>query len=275
MNFFETADILGRSGPFNKAIDYTIWYLVFAVLTIAVIWLLRKKNSPKAVKISLIVFWAIAVVADIIKIIVSVAAGGFGWGGSLPLYICSIFMYAMPFAIWGKGKIKDMASTFVCTIGLFGVFMNYVIPSVTINHSLFSFWGLHTTIYHSMLIIAPLVMLFTGYHKIKFKDLGWAFLGFVVLTIAVVFVNHIVDGDYMYFRNASGTSLGIVMNIASATGYFLWPILMYFGYAVVQLVMTGIIIGITALVNIIKKAVCKNKSIAESTATNANSKDNE
>ena len=48
------------------------------------------------------------------------------------------------------------------------------------------------------------------------------------------------------------------MNIASATGFF-WPILMYLGYAIVQIVMTGVIIGITALVSAIKKAVTKNK----------------
>jgi len=253
MNFFTTSDMLGRSGPFNKCIDYIIWYIAFAILTVAMIVLLRKKNSPKAIKISLIVFWAIAVVADIIKIIVSVTTGGFVITGSLPLYICSIFMYAMPFAIWGKGKVKDAACTFVCTIGLFGVFMNYIIPSVTVNHSLMSFWGLHTTIYHSMLIIAPLVMLCTGYHKIKIKDFGWAFLGFVALTIAVVILDFIIKADYMYFRTGEGTSLGIVMNIASATGYF-WPVLMYVGYAIVQIVMTGVIIGITAIVEAIKKA---------------------
>ena len=256
MNFFTTSDMLGRSGPFNKCLDYLIYYIVFAFITVGAIWLLNRKKNTKAIKISLIVFWLIAVVADTIKIIVSISTGGFVLTGSLPLYICSIFMYAMPFAIWGKGKIKDMACTFVCTIGLFGVFMNYVIPSVTINYSLLSFWGLHTTIYHSMLIIAPLVMLCTGYHKIKIKDFGWAFLGFVVLTISVVALDYIIKADYMYFRTAEGTSLGIVMNIASATGFF-WPILMYLGYAIVQIVMTGVIIGITALVSAIKKAVTK------------------
>ncbi len=256
MGFFTTNDILGRSGPYNNCLDYLIWYAVFAILTVGIIVFLVKKNSPKAIKISLTIFWAIAVFADVVKIITSIATGGFVLTGSLPLYICSIFMYAMPFAIWGKGKIKDAACTFVCTIGLFGVFMNYVIPSVTINYSLLSFWGLHTTVYHSMLIIAPLVMLCTGYHKIKIKNFGWAFLGFVVLTIGVVLIDFIIKADYMYFRTGEGTSLGIVMNIASATGVF-WPVLMYSGYAIVQIVMTLIILGITKAVEFLKKKVNK------------------
>lgn len=252
MNFFQTNDLLKRSGPYNNGIDYAIWYIVFALLTVGLIIFLRKKNSPKAIKASLVVFWVIAVIADIIKISTSIITDEFVLTGSLPLYICSIFMYAMPFAIWGKGKVKDAASTFVCTIGLFGVLMNYIIPSVTVDYSLLSFWGLHTTIYHSMLIVAPLVMMFTGYYRVKLKDFFIAFLGFVILTIGVVAIDFIIKADYMYFRTGEGTSLGIVMNIASATGIF-WPALMYLGYAIVQIVMTLLIVGVTKILELPKK----------------------
>ena len=261
MNFFETKDLLGRSGPFNNVIDYTIWYLLLAVTTIGFIWFLRKKNSEKIVKISLIVIWAIAVLADVIKISVSVATGEFVWSGSLPLYVCSIFMYAMPFVIWGKGKIRNIASTYVCTIGLFGAFMNYVIPSLTVDYSLFSFYGLHTTIFHSMLLVGAFVILFTGYQEIRFRDFGWTFLGFVVLTFGVVIINYIIPADYMYFRTGEGTSLGIVMDIASATKFF-WPVLMYLGYAIVQIVMTSVIIGITAVIKLANKSMRKKISKA-------------
>ncbi|MBR4418724.1 MAG: YwaF family protein [Clostridia bacterium] len=262
MNFFKTSDLLGRSGPFNNCVDYLVWYLVLSAFTVGLVWLLRWKKNPKLTKIALIVICGIAVFADVVKINVSVSTGEFVWSGSLPLYICSIFMYAMPFAIWGKGKIREMACTFVCTIGLFGAFMNYIIPSVTINHSLFSFWGLHTTIYHSMLLLGAVVILMTGYHKVRFRDYGWAFLGFVVLTFGVVIIDFIIPADYMYFRTGEGTSLGIVMSIASATKLF-WPVLMYLGYAITQIVMTALIVGVDALVGLIRKVIMKNKAQKE------------
>jgi uncharacterized membrane protein YwaF len=266
MDFFTTSDLLGRSGPFNKVIDYTIFYLLLAVLTVGLIWFLRKKGTSKTVKYTLIACWGLAVFVDVAKIIVSVSTGGFQLTGSLPLYICSIFMYAMPFAIWGKGKLKDIGCTYVCTIGLFGAFMNYIIPSVTINHSLLSFYGLHTTIYHSMLLVAPIVMLTTGYTKLSFKNFGWTFLGFVGLTAGVVVLDYIIEADYMYFRTAETTSVGIVMNIASATSYF-WPVLMYLGYAIVQTVMTGLIIGVNEACCAISKAI-DNASLRLSNNTN-------
>ena len=269
MNFFTTNDLLGRVGPFNKCIDYTIWYILLAVLTAAFIWFLNKnkRKHVNLVKYSLISTWAIAVIIDIVKIIVSVSTKSFVWSGSLPLYICSIFMYAMPFAIWGKSKFKDIGCTYVCTIGLFGAIMNYIIPSVTYNYSLLSFWGLHTTIYHSMLLVAPFIMLCTGYTKLSFRNIGWTFLGFVCLTLPVVAIDYIIPADYMYFRTAETTSVGIVMNIASATGYF-WPVLMYLGYAIVQVVMTGLIVGVNEVCVSINKAI--NNSNVELPTTESN-----
>ena len=79
MNFFTTNDLLGRVGPFNKCIDYTIWYILLAVLTAAFIWFLNKnkRKHVNLVKYSLISTWAIAVTVDIIKIIVSVSTKSF------------------------------------------------------------------------------------------------------------------------------------------------------------------------------------------------------
>ena len=84
--------------------------------------------------------------------------------------------------------------------------------------------------------------------------MGWTFLGFVCLTIGVVAIDYIIEADYMYFRTAETTSVGIVMSIASATGYF-WFLLMYFGYAVVQTVMTGLIVGVTEVCDLVSKTI--------------------
>ena len=76
MNFFTTNDLLGRVGPFNKCIDYTIWYILLAVLTAAFIWFLNKnkRNHVNLVKYSLISTWAIAVIIDIFPICIKSSA---------------------------------------------------------------------------------------------------------------------------------------------------------------------------------------------------------
>ena len=192
----------------------------------------------------MIILWATAVTIDIVKIIVNLCVG-FSIGGHLPLYVCSLFMYVMPFAIWGKGVFKNIASAYVCTLGLFGAIGNYVTPSVVTRYSIFSFYGFHTTLYHTLLLIAPFVLLCTGYFRFRLKEFGWLVLGFVIVTIPVVIFNYIADTNYMYFNTGI-----FIEDFAAKMGYF-WPFMLYIGYAAIMITMQLLIMGITKLVELL------------------------
>ena len=248
MNWFTTKDLLKREGPFTMAPDYIVLYLVAVVLLVVGLYFLIKHKSEKTTKIVLIVLWAIAVALDAMKLIKNIATD-FNIRADLPFYVCSIFMYVMPVAIWGKGIFRKIACALVCSISLFGVIGNYVVPTVVVNYSLFSFSGFHTTLYHLMLLAAPLVILCTGYYKFSFKDIGWTFLGFVVITLPVMIFDWIAKVDYMYFLK--GSWLPLVGDLPTKMG-FGWVFLLYFGYAVMIMLMQLIVMGITKLVEVIR-----------------------
>lgn len=252
-NWFETHDLLNREGPFTYCVDYIVWYVVALLLVGVGIFFLNKYKTEKRVKIVLIVLWAVALIVDLAKLIKNIYYG-FSISSDIPFYICSLYLYLMPVAIWGKGIWKRMACTFICTLGLFGAIMNYVIPSVVVNNSLFSFSGFHTTLYHTILWTTPLVMLCTGYFKLKFKDYGWSLLAFVVITLPIVIFNFIAKTDYMYFREGG---IDLVKNVASTMGYA-FPLLAYAVYALAMILMQLLIMGITKLVEIIKGKIFKN-----------------
>ena len=260
-NWFETHDLLNREGPFTYSVDYIVWYIVALLIIGLGIFFLNKYKTEKRINIVLIVLWAVALALDLAKLIKNIYYG-FSISSDIPFYICSLYLYLMPVAIWGKGIWKRMACTFICTLGLFGAIMNYVIPSVVVNNSLFSFSGFHTTLYHTILWTTPLVMLCTGYFKLKFKDFGWSFLAFVVITLPVVIFNYIAETDYMYFREGG---IDLVKNLATTMSYA-FPLLMYVAYAVAMILMQLIIMGITKLVEIIKLKLVKNSVKNESKA---------
>lgn len=252
MNWFQTHDLLNREGPFTFCIDYIIWYIVVGLLIAVGIFFLNKYKTEKRIKIVLTVLWAVAVAIDLAKLIKNIYYG-FNISGDIPFYICSLYLYTMPVVIWGKGLWQRMACTYNCTIGLFGAIVNYIMPNVVVNNSLFSFAGFHTTLYHTILIATPLVMLCTGFFKLKFKDFGWSFLSFVVITFPVVIFNYIAGTDYMYFREGG---IELVKGIATTLSYG-FPIVMYAVYAVVMILMQLLIMGITKLVEVIKLKIGK------------------
>ena len=252
MNWFTTYDLLKREGPFTLAPDYIVWYIVVGLVAVAGIYLLNRYKTEKRVKIVLIVLWAITVALDTAKLILNICTG-FGINGDMPLYICSLFMYIMPVAIWGKGKFRAIAAAYICTINLFGVIGNYIVPSVIKSYSLFSFRGFHTTLYHTVLVITPFVMLCTGSYRMKFKDFGWQMLGFVVVTLPVIPFNYLTDSNYMYFND------GIFIESFAEKVSYAWPLFAYFFYAAIMLAMQALIFGITKLVELIMAKLKKDK----------------
>lgn len=265
MNWFTTHDLLKRSGPFTYSADYIVWYIAVAILVCLGIYFLNKYKTEKRIKIVLIVLWATAAVIDIVKLIVNICTD-FNVHSDLPLYVCSLFLYIMPVAIWGKGIFKTMAATYICTIGAFGAIGNYIVPSVIINYSIFSFYGFHTTLYHTILLVTALVMLCTGYFKFKFKDFGWRILGFIVITLLVIPFDYITDSNYMYFNTGI-----FIEDFAEKVGYA-WPLILYVAYAAIMMFMQLFDMGMIKLVEItvsaIKKRLNKSKQeIANNTDT--------
>lgn len=257
-DFLTSHDWLGRSGPFNASIEYIIYILLFVLLGVGLIVFLKWKNSPKAVKITLIVLWAINLGLDMLKLVALRLRGPFNIGSDMLLYICSLFLYAMPFAIWGKGKLKDIGCTFVCTIGFFGAIMNFVVPSTVIDHSLFSYLGFHTVTYHLNLLLVPFIMLITGYYKVVWKDFGWAFLGFVVLTIPALFFNFMAGTDWMYLGYGADLPFPFIPALVDAIGSW-WTLIAYAGYAAIQALFMLLIWAIDKLVRCVGKFINKNK----------------
>ena len=134
------------------------------------------------------------------------ASRNFEWGGILPLYPCSIFMYAMPLAIFGRGKVRYMGCGYVCTLGLLGAAVNFFYPAnILSNYSCLSFAGFHTFFFHGAILFCALVMLISGYHSYKSAKTVWDLLLPALPALAVSVVANLVNfskigSDYMFFK---------------------------------------------------------------------------
>jgi hypothetical protein len=192
---------------------FTPLHFIFSAIVLAIViacaLLLGKKKNERAIKITFVSIWVTMIVYEVAKILWETFAGSsvyFEAEGVLPLYPCSVFMYAMPFAIWGKGNVKQSACGYVCTMGFIGAAVNFFYP-VTIlpNYSCISFAGFHTFFYHGAMMFCCIVMLVSGYHRYNRVKTWWqpflAAIPLLIVSIPANIVNYSpINSDYMFFK---------------------------------------------------------------------------
>ena len=210
-NFFTHKDFLPSADKIPGTL-FTPLHLVFATVCLAAVIFFAvfvAKKSEKTMRTVFAVLWGCAVVLEVVKILWETYTGKtvhLEWGGVLPLYPCSIFMYAMPFAIWGRGKVRYAACGYVCTLGLLGASINFVYPAnILQNYSCISFAGFHTFFYHGTMLFCALAMIVSGYHSYakaeKWVDLLLPAVPALCVSLVANAVNFSrIGSDYMFFR---------------------------------------------------------------------------
>jgi hypothetical protein len=210
-NFFTHKDFLPSADKMPGTL-FTPLHFAFSAVLLAMVILfavLVEKKSEKTMRTVFAVVWILCAVLEPAKIIWETYCGNevwFEWGGILPLYPCSIFMYAMPFAIWGRGKVRYAACGYVCTLGLLGSSINFLYPAnILSNYSCISFAGFHTFFYHGVMLFCALAMLISGYHSVnraeKWSDLVLPAVPALCVSLAANVVNFSkIGSDYMFFR---------------------------------------------------------------------------
>ena len=211
-NFFTHKDKLAPAEQLPGTMFTPLHFIVAGILLAMVIVgaiLVHKKE--KIIKPLFIILWATVTVLEVVKITWESTTGNevrLEVAGILPLYPCSIFMYAMPFAIWGKGKWKQMGCGYVCTLGLLGGSVNFFYPmTVLYRYSILSFSAMHSMIFHAVMLFTCLTMLLSGYHRYtRVKSVWDLFLPAIpalIVSIPANIVNYTVGADYMFFRGTS------------------------------------------------------------------------
>ncbi len=211
-NFFTHKDKLAPAeqlpGTMFTPLHFTVAGILLSMVVVSAI-LVHKKE--KMIKPLFIILWVTVTVLEVVKITWESTTGNevrLEVAGILPLYPCSIFMYAMPFAIWGKGKVKQAASGYVCTLGLLGGSVNFFYPmTVLYRYSILSFSAMHSMLYHAVMLFTCLTMLLSGYHRYTRVKSVWDVLlpcvPTLILSIPANIVNYTVGADYMFFRGTS------------------------------------------------------------------------
>lgn len=186
-----------------------IVYMILTLLLLIILPIALRKVSHKKISIYLKVTAIVVPITDLIKIIWETyhyypIHGTFEFQGLLPLYLCSLFIYTMPFAAFGKGKGKDFSLAFITTVGIVGGLSNVFYLNILNYYPLFHYASFTSIFYHIMMSFTGLWLLTSKYYVLdKYCSLK-AFIPIILLSLIAIPVNYIFDGDYMLLKHAYG-----------------------------------------------------------------------
>ena len=177
---------------------YFMALAVFMVLTIIGI-IISKKMNKKQVHKTLLIIGIFLWITEIIKMIFYLVTYGLEEVDFIPLYFCSMYMYASILIIFKNQKLKDTGLSFMFFGGIIGAFIFFCYPSACIpNYPLFHFMTLRTFIYHSLMMYAGFLIVITGYYKPNIKHFVHYTIFLGITFILAYIMNRVLDDNLMY-----------------------------------------------------------------------------
>ena len=142
----------------------------------------------------------------------------------LPLYYCSLLLYAGLMSSYGKGKIQRIGDVFLSTGGIIGGIVFIIMPTTSLpTYPMMHFLSLHSFLYHGIMVYIGLLMNATHYIQLELKDIAcFAELVGTICAISLI-INNIFDSNLMFIsKDFPGTPLTILYHL---TGKLFTPIM--------------------------------------------------
>lgn len=172
------------------SVGHIVTLIIFLLIVAFCAYKCRKIGKDKTIFLTKI----IAIVVTVLEIIKITIAFINGEGDKLdhwvPLYFCSMFIYAAWLAGYAKGKIADLGRAFVGTGGIIAGLSFLIFPTTSFTmYPLFHYFCMYSMVYHSLMVFLGITYLLNGVVKIDKKS----FIDYVifcsVLNILAIIVN--------------------------------------------------------------------------------------
>lgn len=137
----------------------------------------------------------------------------------VPLYYCSLLLYAGLLSSFGKGKLKRIGDVFLATGGIIGGLIFIVLPTTSLpSYPMLHMVSLHSFFFHGTMIYLGLLIDITHYIELNLSDIKY----FATLVGGICVLAYIINkkfGSNLMFisQNFPGMPIEIIYNV---TGKF-------------------------------------------------------
>lgn len=208
-----------KPGKYEPCGLYTKGHLVLLIITVVLVSLAvtltktcDKTKIKKIIITSSIIIW----ILEIIKISVNICFGNsYNPNTYIPLYYCSILLYATLFSSFGKGKIKKCGDVFIETGGIIGGVVFLLFPTTSLpEYPAFHFFSVHSFLYHGIMVYLGIVLNKSEYQPLNVKDVGYNVILVGLVSIDAYILNVNLGSNLMFIsRPLPNTPLTTIYNI--------------------------------------------------------------
>lgn len=233
-----------KPGVYEPCGMYSVYHFLFLLLAACIIgfglWYFRRADEKKIHRFTTVIT-ALAWVAEIVKIVFNVwIVGVRSYNEYIPLYFCSMILYAGACASFGRGRLKAAGESFLATGGIVGGAVFLVMPTTTLTmYAPDHFLVWHSILLHTAMVLIGLIYLARGYYVPKWKNLAYYFVFVSIVCFTAILFNEITGANLMFVsRDFPGTPITILYNLVPR---WLFTVIMWVGQATVPyLAVTGV-----------------------------------
>lgn len=236
MMFFSSPYVYPPCGLYT--VGHLVLFLVTSLLVATGLVLTRKASAHTVrniVRVVTVLLWALEIAKILFVLFVTLSRNP---NDFIPLYYCSLVLYAGLFASVGKGRVAHLGDVFLATGGIVGGVCFLICPNTSLpRYPLFHFISFHSFILHGLMVFLGLLLLLHRVYRPKMRDMGY-YAGLVsgICAAAYAFntvydtVMHTESANLMFLsHNFPGTPIDIMYRLTGV----LFPIAMWLVQATV------------------------------------------
>jgi len=212
--------------------------ICFVLIAVAVVFT-RHMTSGTYTKLCR-VFAIVLTCLELFKIMWTWSCNIFGVNSWVPLYFCSLFIYAL-WCMWSKRQlINDLGRSYIAMAGIIAGVIFIISPSTSFStYPIWHFQCIYSMVYHSIMVYCGVMIFVTKSIQPTMKSVGKYCLFCSIFMILAIFINILSGGNLMFLANPAGVPLPFLKSIHNAS-QILYTTLLVVAHMAMGFVVLGV-----------------------------------
>lgn len=180
-------------------------FILITITIIGIVIALKYSVNKSKKEVQHIIKWLtiIILIMEVLKIIYNIKQNSiYAVNTYLPLYYCSILLYAGLLSSFGKGILKKIGDVSLATGSVIGGVVFLIYPSTSLPiYPAFHILSIHSFLFHGAMIYLGILVNETKYIEPKKEDIKYFASLIGIMCIIALIVNYFFKSNLMFISN--------------------------------------------------------------------------